>query len=113
MAVAGVPHIVAYRVNPITAAILRRLVQVRFASLVNLLAEREVAPEFLQDAATPDALAGALQALLSDPAAAESQRSGFRAVLDQLHPPGLAPSDAAAEVVLAELATRAAALSGG
>ncbi|WP_237214900.1 lipid-A-disaccharide synthase [Falsiroseomonas oryziterrae] len=108
MAVAGVPHIVAYRVNPITAAIVRRLVRVRFASLVNLLAEREVAPEFLQDRAMPEAMAEALHTLLADPAAAEAQRAGLRSVLDSLHPPGLAPSEAAARVVLDELERRRA-----
>jgi lipid-A-disaccharide synthase len=104
MAVAGVPHIIAYRVNPITAAIVRRLIKVRFVSLVNLLAERSVAPEFLQQDATPEALATALHTLLSTPAAAQAQRDAFQSVLDHLHPPGLAPSEAAAEVVLAELA---------
>lgn len=103
MAVAGVPHVVAYRVNPVTAAIVRRLVRVRFASLVNLLAEREVAPEYLQERATPEALAAALHALLADPATGAAQRAAFREVLDRLHPPGQTPSEAAAEVVLAGL----------
>jgi lipid-A-disaccharide synthase len=103
MAVAGLPHVVTYRVNPITAAIIRRLVRVRFASLVNLLAEREIAPEYLQDRATPDALAEALHRLLTDPQAAAEQRAGLASVLDQLHPPGLAPSEAAAEAVLEAL----------
>jgi hypothetical protein len=53
----------------------------------------------------PEALAGALDQLLDGPAA-EDQRAAFRGVLDQLHPPGLAPSEAAAEAVLAELAGR-------
>ncbi len=104
MAVAGVPHVVAYRVNPVTAAIVRRLIRVRFASLVNLLAEREVAPEYLQQDATPEALAAALHALLGDPAAAAAQRAAFRDVLDRLHPPGRTPSEAAAEAVLASFA---------
>jgi lipid-A-disaccharide synthase len=103
MAVAGLPHVVTYRVNPITAAIIRRLVRVRFASLVNLLAEREIAPEYLQDRATPDALAEALHHLLTDAEAAAAQRAGLASVLDQLHPPGLAPSEAAAEAVLEAL----------
>jgi lipid-A-disaccharide synthase len=103
MAVAGLPHVVTYRVNPITAAIIRRLVRVRFASLVNLLAEREIAPEYLQDRATPEALADALHRLLTDPEAAAEQREGLASVLDQLHPPGLAPSEAAAEAVLEAL----------
>jgi lipid-A-disaccharide synthase len=103
MAVAGVPHIVAYKVNPITAAILEAIATVRFASLVNLLADREVAPEFLQRFAVPERMAEALARLLTDPAAAAAQKDGLRGVLDQLHPPGLAPSEAAAEAVLAAL----------
>jgi lipid-A-disaccharide synthase len=103
MAVAGLPHVVAYRVNPITAAIVRRLVRVRFASLVNLLADREVAPEFLQEYATTAALSGALHRLLTDADAAATQRAGLRGVLDALHPPGFSPSAAAAAAVLEEL----------
>jgi lipid-A-disaccharide synthase len=75
---------------------------------VNLLAEREVAPEFLQQRATPEALADALHTLLTDPAAAAAQRAGLRTVLDALHPPGLSPSEAAAEAVLAQLAVASA-----
>jgi lipid-A-disaccharide synthase len=103
MAVAGVPHLVAYRLNPITAWLAERALEVRFASLVNLLAEREVAPEFLQRFATPEALAGGLHRLLTDPAAAAAQRAAFRGVLEQLHPPGETPSEAAAAAVLASL----------
>lgn len=101
MAVAGIPHLVAYRVNPITAAIVRRLVRVPFASLVNLLAERQVVPEYLQEAATPEALAAGLDGLLADGAAAAAQRSGFAEVLAKLRPDtGSLPSVAAAEAVL-------------
>jgi lipid-A-disaccharide synthase len=103
MAVAGVPHVVAYRINPVTAWIVERLARVPYASLVNLLAQREVAPEFLQRFATPEAIAAALERLLTEPAAAAAQREGLRQVLDHLHPPGLAPSEAAAAAVLAEL----------
>jgi lipid-A-disaccharide synthase len=100
MAVAGVPHCIAYRVNPITAAIVRRLVRVPFASLVNLLAEREVVPEYIQERATPDALAEALHRLLTDQQAIAAQRAGFAEVLAKLSPPEGRPSDAAAAAVL-------------
>lgn len=100
MAVAGIPHLVAYRVNPITAAIVRRLVRVPFASLVNLLAERLVVPEYLQEAATPAALAEGLHALLADGSSAGTQRAGFAEVLAKLRPPQGLPSAAAAESVL-------------
>lgn len=105
LAVAGVPQVVAYRVNPITAAIVRRLVTVPHASLVNLLAGETVVPERLQEHCTPQALATALAPLLTDAAAADAQRTAFARVLGQLRPPGgLTPSEAAADAVLAELA---------
>jgi lipid-A-disaccharide synthase len=106
MAVAGVPHVIAYRIHPVTAWIVERLARVPFASLVNLLSERQVVPEFLQRFATPEAIAAALERLMTDEAAASAQRAGLGAVLDRLHPQGLAPSAAAAEAVLAELARR-------
>ena len=101
MAVAGVPHVVGYRVNPVTAAIVRRLVQIPHASLVNLLAEREVVPERLQENCTPERLAAELVRLLREPEAAAAQRAAFAEVLGMLRPAsGLLPSEAAAEAVL-------------
>jgi lipid-A-disaccharide synthase len=103
MAVAGVPHVVAYRVNPITAAIVRRLVKVPHASLVNLLAEREVVPERIQEACTPEALAEALLRPMLEPGAAAAQREGFAQALALLRAPEGLPSEAAAQAVLATL----------
>ncbi|MCB4824726.1 lipid-A-disaccharide synthase [Roseicella aerolata] len=103
MAVAGVPHVVAYKVNPLTAAIVRRLIQVPHASLVNLLAEREVVPERLQENCTPKELSAALVRLLREPEAAATQRAGFAEVLALLRPPEGLPSEAAAAAVLAEI----------
>jgi lipid-A-disaccharide synthase len=100
LAMAGVPMVVTYRVNPLTAAIARRLLTVRYGALVNLLAGREVIPELIQQACTPDRLAAALRTLLDDPAAATAQRTACHDVLTTLHPPAGTPSAAAAAVVL-------------
>jgi lipid-A-disaccharide synthase len=54
------PMVVAYRMAGLTFSILKRLVKVGHVSLPNLLARREVVPEFLQDAATPEAMGKAL-----------------------------------------------------
>lgn len=108
VAVAGVPHVVGYKVNPITAAIVRRLIQVPHVSLVNLLAEREVVPELLQQDCTPPALAAALVRLLRDQGAVAAQRAGFAEVLARLRPPEGLPSEAAAVAVLAVLDGRSA-----
>jgi lipid-A-disaccharide synthase len=100
LAMAGVPMVVSYRVNPLSAAIAGRLIQVKYASLVNLLAEREVVPELIQGACTPDRLAATVRALLDDAGAAAAQREAFGDVLASLRPPAGSPSDAAAAAVL-------------
>jgi len=94
---------VAYRVNPITAAVVRRLVKVRYASIMNLLADREIVPELLQADCTPERLAATLAPLLTNAHAAESQRQAFRDVLARLAVPNATPSDAAAAAVLGML----------
>lgn len=107
MAVAQVPHVVGYKVNPITAYIVRRLIKVPHVSLVNILAGREVVPEQLQQDCTPQRLAADLVRLMTDPAVVAEQRKGFDGVLAMLRPPQGLPSAAAADAVLAELDARA------
>lgn len=68
------PMVVAYKVAPLTYRILKRLVSSAYISLPNLLAERLLVPELIQDAATPEALAQALAPLLDD---GEVQTEGF------------------------------------
>ncbi len=106
LALGAVPMVIAYRLNPITGLIARRLVTVRHASLVNLLAGREVVPELLQERCTPEHLATALATLLDDRSAATAQRAAFAPVLASLAPPSGTPSEAAAAVVLDLLGTR-------
>ncbi|WPP02167.1 lipid-A-disaccharide synthase [Pseudomonas sp. HR96] len=60
------PMVVAYRVAPVTYWILKRMVKSPYVSLPNLLAQRLLVPELLQDAATPEALVDTLLPLLAD-----------------------------------------------
>ena len=103
VALAGVPMVVGYRVNPLTAAIVRRLIKVEHVSIVNLLAKRSIIPELLQQDCTPEKLSAELVRLLTDPAAAAAQREGFATVFDMLRPEGGIPSHAAAIAVLRAL----------
>jgi len=103
LAMAGVPMLVGYRVNKLSAAIARRMITVRYASILNLIAGQEIVPELIQEACTPERIAAALVPLLTDPAAAAAQRAVCRAVLAQLAPPVGTPSAAAAAEVLALL----------
>jgi lipid-A-disaccharide synthase len=54
------PMVVAYRMSPLTYRLAKRLVQVPYIALPNLLAGGQLVPEFIQEAATPQALGSAL-----------------------------------------------------
>jgi lipid-A-disaccharide synthase len=71
------PMVIAYRMHPLTYRIAKRLVEVEHIGLVNLIAGKRVAPEFIQNAATPEALAHALIPLLQE-------GSARTAMLDEL-----------------------------
>lgn len=71
------PMVVAYSVAPMTYRILRRLVKSPYVALPNLLAQRLLVPELLQDAATPEALAQSLSPLLDD---GDVQTEGFDSI---------------------------------
>jgi lipid-A-disaccharide synthase len=65
-ALLGTPLVVAYKMTPSTYWIARRLVKIPHISLVNVVAGRRVVREFIQDHATPQALAAELAPLLTD-----------------------------------------------
>jgi lipid-A-disaccharide synthase len=96
------PMVVAYRLGTVTALLLRtlRLVKVAHFSQPNLLAGEELVPEFFQEAVTPAALAGALAALLDDPARAALLVRRFLTIHESLRVDGARrAADAVLELV--------------
>ena len=67
-ALLGCPSVVAARTNRLTAWLLRRLLRVDSLTMPNLIAREPIVPEFLQEEATPDAVADAVLSLLEGPA---------------------------------------------
>ncbi len=108
LALAGLPAVIAYRMNPVTAFIGMRMLQVPYVTLVNLLAERGAVPECLQGQCTPARLAGELSRLLDDPAARADQAAAYAQATDLLAGPGPTASDAAARTVLSVIGRAAA-----
>ena len=76
-ALLGTPMVVVYRVAPLTAFILRRMVHTPFFSMVNLVAGRRIVPELIQDDFTPAAVAAEVRRLLESPAAREEMKEGL------------------------------------
>ena len=100
LALAGVPMIVCYRVNPLTAAIARRILRVPHIAMPNIIAGRRAAPEFVQRACTPERLVPAVEELLRDASKRRDQMNSFKEIATRLGRGGPPPSERAAEVVL-------------
>lgn len=98
LALLGTPFVATYRTHPLTAAVLRRLLRVPYATLVNLVLERAAVPELLQKRCRPDLLAAALSQLLTSPEARAAQRAAFGEVAERLAV-DTSPSERAAAIV--------------
>lgn len=83
-ALAVTPMVIAYRMSTLSYLIARNVVEVEHIGLVNLIAGERLAPEFVQDAATPEALAAALVAVTRDGSERERQLRGLRGVRAKL-----------------------------
>lgn len=78
----GSPHVVFYRVNPITYLWGRLLVKVNYVALTNLILQREVVPEFIQR--SPEELCIKVKSLLEDEKLRESMREDFKKLREAL-----------------------------
>ena len=100
LALAGVPHVIAYKVNPFSAFAFRLLTRIKHFNLVNILVDHEAIPERLQGKCRPDILADDIAILLRDELRRTAQAADFAAALSKLAPEGARPSRRAAEVIL-------------
>jgi lipid-A-disaccharide synthase len=105
VALQGTPMVIGYRLGWITWAIWRAfLFKGRFATLMNVAAKEEVAPEFLQTQFTAVNIARAAAPLLDDPALREDQVRRQDDALALMGRGGRPAAEIAADVVLAEAA---------
>ena len=95
------PFVLVYRVAWLTYVAARAVVKVKHLGMPNVLAGREIVPEFIQHRARPDLLAGAVLTLLEDQSAREEMLANFNKVIAQLGNTGA--SLKAAHVIACEL----------
>ena len=101
LAMAGLPMVVAYRMAPASAAVIRLMIKVKYASVVNIVLGRQVAAECIQQNCTADNLAREVGLLLADPAARARQKADLARVAEALGRGGRPSSEIAADVVMA------------
>ena len=97
-ALLDVPMIVVYKVSKLTALLAKPLIRTKFFGMVNLIAEREVALELIQENFEPKRIAREIQRLMEPPRLAQA-RADLAEVRRRLGPPGAV--ERAAEAILA------------
>lgn len=101
LAAAKVPHVIAYRMNPLTHQIARRSIRISYAHLANIHLDRAAVPEFLQDACRPENITPALMQLITDERKRHLQTEAFTDFLQRLGGgEARTPSQKAADFVL-------------
>ncbi len=98
LAYAGVPHVIAYKMNVLSWVLVRLLVRTKYAHLVNILLDKPVVPEFLQDHCTAERIAAGVEVVLNYPL---PQKKAFESMRGMLLPDAaVGPSEKAAGFVL-------------
>ena len=64
LAMADVPHLIAYKVNKVTGWLAKCLLKIKYVNLINILSSREIIPELLQDNCTPEKICVEMERLL-------------------------------------------------
>ncbi|MCH2163500.1 MAG: lipid-A-disaccharide synthase [Marinovum sp.] len=100
LAASNTPMVIAYDMNWISRHIIGRMLRVDTVTLVNLVSDTRVVPEFIGAKCKPDAISDALQSLLLD---AEGQRDAMIATMDRLGRGGPPPGERAAAAILSGL----------
>lgn len=99
LAMIDVPHLVAYRVSPFTAFLVRHLLKIEFVNLSNILLGRLIVPELLQESCTKEKILYYLGRFLKKDDLYEKQMEGFEKVRQILGVHEQTPSANAADII--------------
>lgn len=99
LAIAGVPHIVGYKVSPFSAWLVKHFLHIQFVNLSNIILGREIIPEVLQERCIPVNIALYIQGLLNKDSWYEKQVEGFTKVRQLLGMGEQTPSERACEII--------------
>ncbi len=89
-AVAGLPHVIGYKTNPITYQMARRVVKIPHIGLVNVVAGKEVSKEYVQHDFVPSKVALQLAVLLDNGSKRDEAVADLAEVRNRLGEPGAA-----------------------
>lgn len=99
MAYAGTAMVVMYKLNALTAWIIRRMIKTPFASLVNIILGKPVIPEYIQQDATVENLTRHLNQLLENADERQAQQRAFKDAIHMLQKNDSQPHQEAAQII--------------
>jgi lipid-A-disaccharide synthase len=87
-ALLGTPSVVIYKVSPLSYCLGRHLIKVKYASIVNLVADKMILPELMQSDATPERISETVYKMLDDRTCYQKIKAEMKEAVKQLGPPG-------------------------
>jgi len=101
LAVVNVPHLVAYKVPALTAFLARLITDIKYVNLTNILLDKPIIPEMIQENCTKEKLAAVAEELLDKKSALSlTEQKGFKELQKALGMGELKPSEKAAKIIL-------------
>lgn len=101
MAIHNIPCVVGYKISWLSYALIKRMIKIKYISLVNIILNRSVIPELIQSECNPKKLAEKLHTIYSSSKTQGGITRSYQRVIKLLgNNSGSSPSDAAAGVVL-------------
>lgn len=100
LAIIDIPHIIAYKVSPLTAFLVRHLLKIQFVNLTNILLGREIIPELLQENCTSEKILYNVNELLKKKDFYERQMEGFSKLKETLGVGEQKPSETACDIII-------------
>lgn len=100
LAITHIPHVIAYKVSPLTAFIIGRIMKIQFVNLSNIMLGREIIPELLQQRCVAGNIAHYINEILEKGDLYERQMEGFAKVKESLSLGNQTPSENASDIVL-------------
>ena len=99
LAIANVPHIIGYKVSPLTGWLVKKFMHIQFVNLSNIILGREIIPELLQERCIPVNISLYIEGLLNHDEWYDKQMDGFKKVRMLLGQGEQTPSEKACDIV--------------
>lgn len=106
LAICHIPHLIAYKVSKLTAFIVSKIMHIRYVNLSNIMLNRRIIPELLQEHCTADEITANMEELLGQGELYQKQMDGFEEVRKTLSNGKQTPSENAADFILEFISRR-------